>query len=139
MGGDAMTTPMPNVAEIRRGLSLFLEPGHVAELRILHTRRDTLAIHASLNPVRPDLLARTSNRVKEYGRETTADRYILNRRWFPLDFDAVRPTGISSTNAEHQATLDRARQYREWLRSQGWPERPIAGSVSRCVTAVSRN
>lgn len=43
MGGDAMTTPMPDVAEIRRALSLFLEPGQVAELRVLHTRRGTLS------------------------------------------------------------------------------------------------
>lgn len=66
--------------------------------------------------------------MKEYARETTADRDILNRRWLPLDFDAVRPAGISSTNVEHEAALDRAQQCREWLRSQGWPEPIFADS-----------
>jgi hypothetical protein len=139
-----------DVVEIRRTLDLLLEPGQVAELRVLKTRRGTAAgyftdfdklaqaaaansgkapgVYVTLNPVNPDLLARSKNRFKEYVKETTADRDILKRRWFPIDFDANRPAGISSTEDEHEATLNVAWNCREWLGSQGWPEPIFADS-----------
>src|SRR5207247_1842544 len=46
---------------------------------------------------------------------------ILKRRWLLIDFDPVRPTGISSTDAEHEAALKRAREVRAWLIEQGVP------------------
>lgn len=141
---------MVDAAEIRRAISLLLAPGQVCELRVLNTRKGTVsgyfsdvdksaqaatnwsgkapAIYLTLNPVNPVLLARASNRVKEYARETTADSQIIGRRWLPIDFDAVRPAGISSTDAEHQKALERAREAREWLRLQGWPEPIYADS-----------
>jgi len=144
------SAPKADVAEIQRALDLLLEPGQVAELRVLNTQQgtasgyftdfDKLAQHAAhysgkapgvyvtLNPVNPDLLARANNRVKKYARETTADRDISKRRWFPIDFDAVRAAGISSTDSEHELALDRARNCREWLGSQGWPEPIFADS-----------
>jgi len=45
-----------------------------------------------------------------------------------IDVDPCRPSGISSTNAEHLAALTRARDIREWLASQGWPEIALADS-----------
>lgn len=138
------------MVEIRRTLELLYEPGQVAEIRVLHTKRGTMSgyfddlgkmaqaaaslsgkapgVYATLNPPNPDLLARAANRVKEYARETTADRDILNRRWLPIDFDAVRPAGVSSTDTEHEAALDRAKSCREWLTAQGWPEPIFADS-----------
>ena len=85
-------------------------------------------VYFTLNPVNPDLLARADNRVIKYARETTADKDILKRRWFPIDFDAKRPAGISSCDVEHEAALDRARACREWLGSQGWPDPIFADS-----------
>ena len=139
-----------DVAEIRRTLDLLLEPGQVAELRVIKTQQGTVSgyftdfdklaqaaaansgkapgVYVTLNPVNPDLLARANNRVKKYARETTADRDILKRRWFPIDFDAVRPAGISSTDAEHEAALARARECRTWLQSQDWPAPIFADS-----------
>src|SRR5438552_3325205 len=117
-------TVRPDVAEIRRALGLLLEPGSVAELRILHTRRGTVsgyfddfdalgrvagewsgkapAIYVTANPVRRELLERARNRVREYARATTGDRDVGCRRWFLLDFDAERPADISSTDVEHR-------------------------------------
>ena len=128
----------------------MLEPGQVVEIRIPNTNHATVSgyftdfgklaqhtahysgkgpgVYVRLNPVNPALMARTTNRVKEYARETTADKDILKRRWFPIDFDAVRPAGISSTDAEHELALDRARTCREWLGSQGWTEPIFADS-----------
>ena len=139
-----------SIVEIRRFLDVLLEPGQVGELRALHTRQATAsgyfddlgemakgaqslsgkgpAVYVTLNPVNPDLLARAANQIKPYAHMTTADRDILRRRWLPVDFDAVRPAGISSTDAEHEAALNRAEECREWLRSQGWPEPIFADS-----------
>ena len=42
------------------------------------------------------------------------------RRWLPIDLNPVRPAGISSTDEEHTAALDRARQVRDYLAECGW-------------------
>ena len=56
------------------------------------------AVYVTLNPVNPDLLARAANRIKSYARQTTTDGDVIAMRWLTIDFDAVRPSGISSTN-----------------------------------------
>jgi hypothetical protein len=60
---------------------------------------------------------------------TTSDADIIRRRWFPVDIDPVRPSGVSSTDEEHQATLARAVEISEFLgREQGWPAPVMADS-----------
>lgn len=137
-------------AEIRRALRLLFEPGQVVELRSLNTRWKTVsgyfddmdklaraalsldgkvpAVYITLNPVDLALLARAANRLEKYARETTQDHHILRRRWIGFDFDPVRPSGVSSTDAEHEAALERARQVRDWLRERGWPDPIFADS-----------
>jgi predicted P-loop ATPase len=136
--------------EIYNALLVLLAPGSVAELRCPKTQKGTLsgyysdfqlmateaadlsgqvpAVFVTLNPVNPALLARAVNQYKPYAQYTTADEDILNRRWFPLDFDAKRPSGISATDVEHEAALARARECRMWLTAQGWPEPLTADS-----------
>ena len=82
-------------------------------------------IYVTLNAVNPALLARRSNRIKmRLGRKdaTTADADILRRRWLPVDIDPVRPSGVSSTDAEHDAALDAAERIAAYLAEQGFPE-----------------
>lgn len=45
------------------------------------------------------LIGRAFNRLK-ISDQTTSDNNILAYRWLPLDFDPVRPSGISSSDAE---------------------------------------
>ncbi|MDD3933943.1 MAG: hypothetical protein PHP55_08785, partial [Methanoculleus sp.] len=81
-------------------------------------------IYVTLNSVNPALLARRANRIKmRLGRNdaTTADADILRRRWFPVDIDPVRPSGVSSTDAEHDAALAAAERIAIWLAEQGFP------------------
>jgi hypothetical protein len=134
---------------VRRSCALLLGP--VAELRIPKCpgRRtvsgyfddaDKLAkdaaemsgkaagVYLTLNPVVPDLLARAKNRLISFAETTTRDNEILARRWFFIDFDARRPAGISATDDEHHAAMERARLCREWLRTQGWPAPILADS-----------
>ncbi|HOD86410.1 MAG TPA: hypothetical protein PKK41_07360, partial [Methanoculleus sp.] len=65
-------------------------------------------IYVTLNAPNPALLARRANRIKlRLSRRdaTTADADIIRRRWFPVDIDPVRPSGVSSTDAEHNAAI----------------------------------
>ena len=137
-------------ALIGKGLRVLLEQGAVAELRALKTSQGTLSgyfndkwlladaaarvsgkapgVYITINPVRRDLLARAANRLVPYAKRTTTDADIVRRRWFGVDFDAVRPAGISATDGEHNAALDRAQQAKTWLQSQGFPDPIFADS-----------
>jgi hypothetical protein len=86
------------------------------------------AIYFTLNPVKHDLLSRAENRVIQRAKNTTADADIECRRWFPVDFDPVRPSGISSTNEEHQAALTMAKEVQQFLTEKGWGEPVFADS-----------
>ena len=130
-------------AEILRAVKLIAQPGGVHEIRALQTEglgptasgyfnspqplveaaANVIAegVYVTLNPIKPALLARSKNALKRFARHTTSDTDIVSRRWFPIDLDPVRPSGISSTNEEHQAALERAGQVRDFLTERGWP------------------
>jgi hypothetical protein len=85
-------------------------------------------VYLTLNPVKRDLLARASNRLESYAKHTSSDNDITERRWLLIDFDPVRSAGISSTDAEHDAALERAKVMRETLAGWGWPAPIFADS-----------
>ncbi len=92
---------------------------------------DYRGVYLTLNPVDPALLARRANRVQGRlgrGDATTADGDVLRRRWLPVDIDPVRPSGISSTDAEHEVSFRTAEAVREYLASLGWPAPVVADS-----------
>ncbi len=101
----------------------------VVAVTLLDQARRASGIYITLNPVQPDLLARAVNRLIPAPKRgtTTEDIHIVARRWLLLDFDPIRPTGISSTQAELKAALDAANYAQEQLALQGWP-----GSVRAC-------
>lgn len=145
-----------NKAEIKRALELFCQPGSIVELRILNMPNgnsytatytgyfDDLAkmteraaeysgkapaVYFTLQQCKPCVLARAANRMKRADKgKSTRDTDIERYLWLPIDCDAVRPAGISSSNAEHDAAQDRARAIIEYLRRQSWPEPIIADS-----------
>ena len=79
--------------------------------------------YVTLNPVNPALLGRANNRIAPARRDnSTADGDVLRRRWLPIDCDPVRPSGIASTDEEHEAALALSREIRDGLSSLGWPE-----------------
>jgi len=82
-------------------------------------------IYVTLNTVNPALLARRANRIKmRLSRKdaTTADVDIIRRRWFPVDIDPTRPSGVSSTDEEHTAALAAAERIAAYLTEQGFPD-----------------
>jgi hypothetical protein len=85
-------------------------------------------LYFTLNPCNPALLARATNRMQSHARTTTSDKDILKRCWLLIDCDPVRPSDISSTDAQHEAALDRCHSIADWLRTQGWPAPLFADS-----------
>ncbi|MSQ47464.1 MAG: DUF3987 domain-containing protein, partial [Deltaproteobacteria bacterium] len=145
---DMTRSPAPS--PIEEALALLCAPDQVVELRILNTPKGTVsgyftdwgklaaiahqwsgrcgAVYITLNPVVSSLLARAANRIIDRARTTTSDTDIVRRRWLLLDLDPKRPAGISSTDAEHQAALDRATECLRWLRSLGFTAYILADS-----------
>jgi hypothetical protein len=145
-GGEEMS-----LEEIKKALSILVEPGSVRELRILNTQyegtvsgyfsdMDKLAeealkysgkvpaVYITLNPVIPDLLARANNRVLKKVRRTSNDDDIVKRCWLPIDLDVERPANISTTDVEHNVAHETAKELRESLAQMGWSEPVYADS-----------
>jgi len=59
----------------------------------------------TLHVIDPRLIGRAFNRIK-VSDIATSKKDILAYRWLPLDFDPVRPTGISSTDIELRESLE---------------------------------
>jgi hypothetical protein len=158
MEGAPMGKLTRDAAEIQRALPVLFTPGDVVELRILDAqtsgdRRPHIESgyfddwaklaeaaatigkakgwYVTLNPVNSALLARAHNRIRPAGKEpTTSDNDIIRRCWLPIDLDAVRPAGISSTDEEHKAALDFALTIRDHLAAVAWPEPIMADSAN---------
>jgi len=140
-----MTTtfnPKTDIAEIKRTISLLYQSGDVVELRALDFNGkphagyfndfDKLATAAArlsgtmmgvylvLNPINKELLARAVNRIADGPKNLTADADIISRRWFPIDVDANRAPGISSTDEEHEFTITTAKDIKAYLITMGF-------------------
>ena len=143
---------MTDANEIIHALRLWFQAGDVFEVRVLDAvnadyRREHIesgyfdyehisavpealkrllsfrGVYVTVNPVNPDLLARAVNRLRPAGRNpTTADTDIVRRRWLLIECDPRRASGVSSSNAEHESALAKAREIRDGLSSLGWPD-----------------
>lgn len=147
-----MENAMTDANEITHALHLWFQAGDVFEVRVLDAvsadyRREHIksgyfdyehisavpealkrllsfrGVYVTVNPVNPDLLARAVNRLRPAGRNpTTADTDIVRRRWLLIDCDPRRASGVSSSNAEHESALAKAREIRDGLSSLGWAD-----------------
>lgn len=79
-------------------------------------------IYVTLNPVRPDLLARSANRLQFRAVQTTSDADVPTRRWMLIDVDPVRPSGVSATDVELTMSAERAEAIHAYLAGEGWPD-----------------
>ena len=146
MGGAyANNYTSTQLEEIQKALTVLVSPGEVVELRILGgagkgvysgyfnnleaMAKSALAysgkakgIYFTINPAIPDLLARAENKLKERAEVTTSDRDIKKRVYLPIDLDANRPAGISSTQSQHEAAIKRAYSVAEYLVLQGFSQ-----------------
>lgn len=119
----------------------FKDFAKLAEIiRTLDTTGEHKGIYIVLNKINSALYARSPDRLSAPRESiaTTSDADIQARRWLPVDFDAIRPAEISSSEEERQAALQRAGEVREALRAIGWPE-PIfadSGNGAHLVYAI---
>lgn len=91
------------------------------EIALLDEASLAPGIYVTLNPVRADLLARAANRLAQRASATTTDAEVVRRRWLLIDVDPVRPAGVSATDEELSAALERAAGIRDFLANRGWP------------------
>jgi hypothetical protein len=137
--------------EMLRTCRLLMQPGEVHELRVPKAGRERTisgyfddpekmagaalkldgkyaGIYITLNPCKPELLARVCNRVVPYAELTTSDHDILCRHWLLIDCDPKRPSGISSTDAQHGRAITTACGIWDDLHGEGWPDPVVADS-----------
>jgi hypothetical protein len=145
-------TLAPDLGAIQQALRLLIPAGHVFEVRALEVQRpgdrrphtefgyfnDVLAAareaaqvspfavgtYVTLHEIQPALLARACNRLV-YAKQNSAtkDSDVLRLRWLFIDADPKRPAGISASDAEHEAALERAHAIRGYLVGRlGWPD-----------------
>ncbi|MGD9329783.1 MAG: phage/plasmid primase, P4 family [Desulfobacterales bacterium] len=88
-------------------------------------------IYFTINPPLPAVMARAHNRLVAVNkkRPCTSDKEIRCVRWLPIDLDvskAVRPTGVSSSQAELDQAKEAGLQLRQLLTDLGFPD-PVKG------------
>lgn len=97
-------------------LGVFDDGGIVAQI-VAETAAE--AIYVGLNPTtRP-----VTGCLAPGSGSGAAD--IAQRAWLLIDFDPVRPAKVPSTDAEHEAALQRSAACAAWLRGQGVPAESI--------------
>ncbi len=151
--GQAGRDARVSAEHIANWLRLLFDPGQVTELRAVKVRRgngrphteagffsydhfDDMAraaieveryatgVYFSMNPLKPAILSRCSNRVQwaEEGK-LAGDAHVLRRKWLLIDVDPVREVSdISSTDAEKEESRQVVLAVRTFLDDNGWPE-----------------
>ena len=84
--------------------------------------------YVTINPVKPDLLARGANRVIWQPKNTTTDADIVRRVGLVFDADPVRPAGISATEDEKALARELIDRLVSDLTARGWPAPILADS-----------
>lgn len=110
--------------EVRRAIEILQKSGGVFEIRVIgaSSRKDIMSgyfrdaetmlreidsidvrnknIYITLGEVKEECFSRSQSECFERNPSTTSDGEIKAYRWLFIDFDPVRPTGISSSTAE---------------------------------------
>jgi P4 family phage/plasmid primase-like protien len=134
------------ISQIKQAAQVLFRPGDVVEVRIPKTRFGVISgyfidhermareiarldgqkfpgVYWTLNPVAPDAIARADHKTLQIrSGEGTKDTEIVSRRWLPIDIDPQRIAGISSTEAQHEASFLLADQVHTALLEMGWGE-----------------
>lgn len=142
-------TQLTATQAITKTLDVLMAPGDVVEVRILKTPKGTISgyyndfkklatdvakyigkhdIYFTMNPAKDELLARCSNRLAEYAKQTTTDNDIKQLRHLLIDIDPIRASGISSTDTEKKAAMQIIKEIAKDLVTEGFPKPVIADS-----------
>lgn len=131
--------------EVRKTISTLQEPGRVFEVRVLGSRKkdvlsgyfrdaDTLLqnfdkidvrnriIYITLGEVKEECFSRSQSEHFEANPATTSDTEINAFRWLFVDFDPVRPAGISSSDKELKTAKALSEKVAEYMRGIGFSD-----------------
>ncbi len=86
------------------------------------------AVYVTLNSVDPKCLARSSNKLKEFAKSVTKDHEIRRRKLLLIDFDVVRPSDTSASDAEVAFAVQKAQEVIGYLATLGFPSPLLAKS-----------
>lgn len=87
-------------------------------------------IYFTPNVAKIDCLARSSGVMTSRAQFATADTEIARRLWLLIDFDSVRLKGVSATDGEHKAAIERAYSVRDYLTSFFGSASPVISDSS---------
>jgi hypothetical protein len=85
-------------------------------------------VYITLGRVKDDCFARPQSGHFEPNQQATSDPEITAYRWLFIDFDPVRITGVSSTDAELQKARELLETVRAYLQGLGFPVPVVAAS-----------
>lgn len=142
-------TKLASKEMIAQTLETLKQPEEVAEIRILKTDKGTISgyfdddemlitsiqkyvgkydIYITLNPTKEEMLARCSNRLQIYAKNTSSDQNIKVIRHVLIDIDPIRTSGISSTDKEKRAAAGLIKKICKDLMHEGFPQPIVADS-----------
>lgn len=116
----------------------FTDPA-AATKAIIQSCSNMIGVYATLNPVRPELIARCANRIAIAKKgNTTSDHHVLRRARLLIDIDGVPVAGISASDEEHRAAIDLAGEIEHELVDRGWtlPLRGDSGNGAHLDYAI---
>lgn len=140
--------------EVRRAIEILQKSGGVFEVRVIgaSSRKDIMSgyfrdvdtmlqeidsvdvrgrnIYITLGEVKEECFSRSQSECFERNPSTTSDGEIKAYRWLFIDLDPVRPTGISSSDAELEEAKKLMLTVLQYMKELGFPEP---------VTAMSGN
>ncbi len=83
-------------------------------------------VYFTLHVIDPRLIGRALNRLKAADK-TTADNNVIIYRWLPVDLDANRPSGISSSDSELKHAMLMREEVAAWVVSNMGLSSPVKG------------
>jgi hypothetical protein len=106
----------------------FYDRDHIDKAARTAAAQDAKGVYIVLNRIHPGLMALAPNQFVTGIRKTTSDADVIRRRRLLIDFDPIRPAGVSSTDEEKAAAWQVANACLEWLTARGWPQPVVADS-----------
>lgn len=144
-----------NPDEVRRAISIVQEPDAVFECRILGASKkqqisgyfrdaDTMLqafdtvdlrgqnVYVTIGKLKEECFSRAQSERLMKNVNSTADNDVIGYRWFFIDLDPKRMTGVSSTKEELEDACSLARKVYEYLHGLGFEEPVKALSGNGC-------
>lgn len=136
--------------ELRKTISILKPDNELFEVRILLENKKSISgyfknvdvflkaldtinlrgaiVYITLNEVKEGCYSRQQRDSLKAGMNTTSDTDISRRKWFFIDLDPNRETGISSTKEELEDAKDTSRAVHDYLKELGFSEPIYAAS-----------